>query len=409
MVKTRSIKDETKMITKDRILYVGERQEQFFNAMNEDNVLLVSARNCLDALNILKEKEYIKVIISDYNLSGNTGVFLFDKIQQADLKRKTSFILLSEKFNKSIYKASFSKGINDYFVLGSTDLKQIVSKAKFLNLQHEKEVNHSKETLKNKSFRIPWTKRVFDIVFASIALLMLSPLLLIVMLAIRLESKGKVYYIAKRVGRKTFDFYKFRSMRTGSDALLETLAKEKNQYASNENTIPLSEDCPKCSKLPFNTTCSPLLFNGEKEICEYWFHQQKAAVQKNNATFIKIEDDPRITKVGKFIRNTSIDELPQLINVLKGDMSIVGNRPLPVYEAEQLTKDELSERFLAPAGITGLWQVALRGKGGKMSEEERIRLDIEYADLFREGNYSLWYDIKLILRTIPALLQSDTV
>jgi len=113
--------------------------------------------------------------------------------------------------------------------------------------------------------------------------------------------------------------------------------------------------------------------------------------------------------VGKFIRNTSIDELPQLINVLKGDMSIVGNRPLPVYEAELLTIEKMSKRFLAPAGITGLWQVELRGKGGDMSEDERKRLDNEYADHFAGDNYSFWYDIGLILRTIPALLQKDTV
>ena len=124
---------------------------------------------------------------------------------------------------------------------------------------------------------------------------------------------------------------------------------------------------------------------------------------------MKIVDDPRITRVGKFIRNTSIDELPQLINVIKGDMSIVGNRPLPVYEAELLTEDALSKRFLAPAGITGLWQVELRGKGGNMSEEERKRLDNEYADHFRGNNFSFWYDIKLILRTIPALLQRSAV
>jgi lipopolysaccharide/colanic/teichoic acid biosynthesis glycosyltransferase len=85
---------------------------------------------------------------------------------------------------------------------------------------------------------------------------------------------------------------------------------------------------------------------------------------KNNSTFVKIIDDPRVTKVGKFIRNTSIDELPQLINVLKGDMSIVGNRPLPVYEAELITAGDLSKGFSA-SGITGLWQVELRGKGGK--------------------------------------------
>ena len=90
-------------------------------------------------------------------------------------------------------------------------------------------------------------------------------------------------------------------------------------------------------------------------------------------------------------------------------MSIVGNRPLPVYEAELLTGDDLSKRFLAPAGITGLWQVELRGKGGNMSEEERKRLDNEYADHFRGNNFSFWYDIKLILRTIPALLQKSAV
>jgi lipopolysaccharide/colanic/teichoic acid biosynthesis glycosyltransferase len=144
-------------------------------------------------------------------------------------------------------------------------------------------------------------------------------------------------------------------------------------------------------------------------ICDYWFNIQKREAAKNSSTFVKILDDPRVTKVGKFIRNTSIDELPQLINVLKGDMSIVGNRPLPVYEAELITGDEISKRFLAPPGITGLWQVELRGKGGNMSEEERMRLDNEYADHFKGDNYSFWYDIKLILRTIPALLQKGSV
>ena len=121
-------------------------------------------------------------------------------------------------------------------------------------------------------------------------------------------------------------------------------------------------------------------------------------------TFIKIKDDPRVTKVGKFIRNTSIDELPQLLNVLKGDMSIVGNRPLPLYEAEMLTSDDWSERFMGPAGITGLWQVEKRGKKGAMSEEERKALDNQYA-----RTYSFWGDIKLILRTIPAVFQKENV
>ena len=189
------------------------------------------------------------------------------------------------------------------------------------------------------------------------------------------------------------------------------MAKEKNQYNTEQvdSKINLDKPCPRCSELPSGEFCSPNLHIGENKICDYWYNYQKNEINSKTSTFIKISDDPRITKVGKFIRNTSIDELPQFINVLIGDMSIVGNRPLPVYEAELLTGDDLSKRFLAPPGITGLWQVELRGKGGQMSEEERMRLDIEYADLFQGKNYSLWYDIKLILRTIPALLQSDTV
>jgi len=200
-------------------------------------------------------------------------------------------------------------------------------------------------------------------------------------------------------------------MRVGADAELNKLAKDKNQYAASnqQSEIDFSKPCPRCAKLPNGDTCSPLLHIGPHRICDFWHNNQKKEILKSKSAFIKIANDPRITKVGKFIRNTSIDELPQLINVIKGDMSIVGNRPLPVYEAEQLTQDDMSKRFLAPAGITGLWQVELRGRGGVMSEDERKRLDNEYAEHFVNGNYSFWYDVKLMLRTIPALFQKDTV
>ena len=119
--------------------------------------------------------------------------------------------------------------------------------------------------------------------------------------------------------------------------------------------------------------------------------------------FFKIKNDPRITRLGSFLRNTSLDELPQLINVLKGDMSIVGNRPLPLYEAATLTTNEWAERFMAPAGITGLWQVNKRGKP-EMSVEERINLDITYA-----RDKSFIKDILIIANTPSALLQKTNV
>jgi len=393
------------------ILYVGSSPEAYMQCAKENNVIIISVVNGLEAISILNNSDDIKVIISNYNLPGNDGIFLYDQIKDDSKLCMIPFILVSEEFNNQIYKVAFNKGINDYFVSTSTQAEQIIHKAKSLHLQ---KVNHTEvnEVVKQKlSYKVPLSKRVFDIVFASLALLILSPILLIIMLAIRLESKGKVYYIAKRVGRKTFDFYKLRSMRTGSDKLLNNLAKEKNQYNTGKTETIVSEEseCTRCNSLPEGEYCSQVLHEGIDKICDYWYNHQKKEIQKNNSTFIKIVDDPRVTKVGKIIRNTSIDELPQLINVIKGDMSIVGNRPLPVYEAELLTQDALSKRFLAPAGITGLWQVELRGKGGDMSEEERMQLDNKYADYFTGKNYSFWYDIKIILKTIPALLQKSAV
>lgn len=396
------------------ILYIGNLRD-YFN-LDSKNCSIMILENSLKATKYLQSNKKLDAIICDYNLPGNTGVFLYDWIRAQSEFDSIPFVLLSKEFSVDVYKNAFKKKIDDFYVTTITDPNYILNRIEFL-CAHRKPIS-KKETIKVKvkvkeeGYKMPVSKRIFDILVASSVLLVASPFLLLILLAIRLESKGKVYYISKRVGRKTFDFYKLRSMRTGSDELLKKLAAEKNQYKKEEiksEDSTLDIPCPKCSALPEGESCSPIMYIDTHQICDYWFNVQKRESAKNNSTFVKIVDDPRITKVGKFIRNTSIDELPQLINVLKGDMSIVGNRPLPVYEAEMLTGDDLSKRFLAPPGITGLWQVELRGKGGNMSEEERMRLDNEYADQFVGDNYSFWYDIKLILRTIPALFQSDTV
>jgi lipopolysaccharide/colanic/teichoic acid biosynthesis glycosyltransferase len=119
--------------------------------------------------------------------------------------------------------------------------------------------------------------------------------------------------------------------------------------------------------------------------------------------FFKLSDDPRVTRFGKFLRNTSLDELPQFINVFLGHMSLVGNRPLPLYEAQELTTDEYAARFMAPAGITGLWQVKKRGSLN-MSAEERINIDIAYA-----AKCDFATDLWIIANTPSALLQKANV
>ncbi|MDJ1501463.1 sugar transferase [Xanthocytophaga agilis] len=250
--------------------------------------------------------------------------------------------------------------------------------------------------------KIKWDKRLFDIFFSALALICLLPLFAIIAILIKVGSKGPVFYYSYRVGTgyKIFKFWKFRSMRTDADQLLDSL-KGQNQYASAvKTTTPVATVCAECDKI--GKPCSALLIDEKGTLmCENSYKEMKK--QQVKPAFLKIKDDPRITKVGKFIRNTSIDELPQLYNVLTGDMSIVGNRPLPLYEAEKLTTDQFATRFNAPAGITGLWQVSKRGKGN-MSEEERIALDNNYAQ-----NHSLKRDLGILLRTIPALFQKESV
>jgi len=393
-----------------RILYIGSTPEYFETVDQKDNIILTAVENNLMAVNYLSANNLADAVVCDYNLPGQNGFFLFNWFRQQARFNNIPFILLSNDFNQEVFKTAFSKKVDDYIITAGKLPAELISRLQFLCSFRKN--NHAPVSFQPsaEAYKMPLSKRIFDITVASFALLLASPFLLLVILAIRLESKGKVYYTAKRVGRKTFDFYKLRSMRTGSDELLKKLAKEKNQYnRSTAQQDDANTTCPRCSKLPEGRYCSPLMYVDTYQVCDYWHNYQKKETAKNSSAFVKIVNDPRVTRVGKFIRNTSIDELPQLINVIKGDMSIVGNRPLPVYEAELLTEDALSKRFLAPAGITGLWQVELRGKGGNMSEEERKRLDNEYADHFRGNNFSFWYDIKLILRTVPALLQKSAV
>ncbi len=250
-----------------------------------------------------------------------------------------------------------------------------------------------------KTFHLPLWKRTFDILFSSIATLILSPLLIATAIAIRLESKGPIIYKSKRVGSNylIFDFLKFRSMYTNADKHLKDF-NTLNQYKQEEEDIwgetPLISDDTEEEEI--------LLISDDFVISEDDYIHQKSKEQSN--AFVKLENDPRITKVGRFIRKYSIDELPQLINIIKGDMSIVGNRPLPLYEAELLTSDDHIDRFMGPAGLTGLWQVEKRGEAGKLSADERKLLDIRYAKTF-----SFWLDIKIILKTVTAFVQKENV
>jgi len=192
-------------------------------------------------------------------------------------------------------------------------------------------------------------KRALDFFASLILLIILTPLFLVTSLSIKLTSPGPVFFIHKRVGlnKRRFRLYKFRTM--VRDA-------EKMQTALEQ----------------LNEVSGPVF---------------------------KIKNDPRITRIGKFLRKTSIDELPQLINVLKGDMSLVGPRPLPIRDYNGFDKDWQRRRFSIRPGITCLWQIDGRST---IPFEKWMKLDMEYID-----NWSLRLDFKILVKTIPIVLRGS--
>jgi len=226
--------------------------------------------------------------------------------------------------------------------------------------QHARMLNGSR----NKHF-YSFCKRLIDVVLATILLILLAPLLLIIAILIKLDSPGPIFFTQERVGTRrklyngrpvwevqNFRVYKFRSMVQNADQSVH----QAYIKAFVEGTAERSEE------------------DGRK---------------------FKLTNDPRITRMGRILRKTSLDELPQLINVLKGEMSLVGPRPVPTYEVAEY-QEWHHERLAALPGITGYWQVYGRCQ---VSFEEMIEMDIEYI-----RNQSLWLDLNILWLTVPAVL-----
>lgn len=205
-----------------------------------------------------------------------------------------------------------------------------------------------------------WTqggKRLFDVALASLCLLLLSPLLAIVALLVRRTSPGPALFRQVRLGRnrRPFVLYKFRSMYEGSS----------NEMHKAYVSELLTADQPPVG---------------------------------GRQGLYKLEDDPRITRIGRFLRQTSIDELPQLINVIRGEMSLVGPRPMLPWEAELITPEH-SQRFSVLPGLTGLWQVSGRSS---LTMRQALDLDVEYAQ-----TQSFLLDLGILLRTVPVVLSTN--
>lgn len=192
-------------------------------------------------------------------------------------------------------------------------------------------------------------KRTFDVIIALALLPLLIPLFLLIAIIIKLDSSGPVFFVQERIGcrRRRFRLYKFRTMVRGAEEMLKDIEH------LNEKEWPI----------------------------------------------FKIKNDPRMTRVGKWLRRTSLDELPQFINVIKGDLSLVGPRPMSVRDVMGLGEDWPERRFSVKPGMTGLWQVSGRSN---LSFNQWMQLDLEYVD-----NWSFALDLKILLKTIPAVISGE--
>ena len=200
---------------------------------------------------------------------------------------------------------------------------------------------------KSKVKTYDFVKRIIDIIISSIGLIICLPIFIIIALLIKIDSKGPVFFKHKRIGKhgKKLEIYKFRTM-----------------------------------------------IDNAEEAMKYFTEEQKKEFKEN----FKLENDPRVTRIGKILRKTSLDELPQIINILKGEMSIIGPRPVVKNELEKYGKNQ--ERFLSVApGLTGYW--AANGRSD-VSYEERMALELYYVD-----NRSLLLDLKIFLKTIGSVLR----
>ena len=388
------------------LLYIGKDKGFLSKFGKIEGVQMIYAQNYKDAVIIctsLKARKNIIVLHEQGSINDDiTHITFFRKKFY-----QTYIVLITAGLSKGESDIYLSSSINDT-ISPSITTEQLKQKIDLINKRQELLYTRERNKKEVKRFILPTWKRIFDIIFASVALIILSPVFLIIAIAIRWESKGNIIYKSKRVGTNysIFEFLKFRSMYVDADKKLKDLA-DQNQYLS-DSVSDTTEDFSMegLGNLMFGDdgviNDDSMLVSDDFIIPEGEFASKQTALQ--DSPFVKIEKDPRVTKVGRVLRKYSLDELPQLINILKGDMSVVGNRPLPLYEAERLTNDDSIERFMAPAGLTGLWQVEKRGDSGKLSAKERKELDLKYG---REFSFGL--DMKILFKTLTAFVQKGDV
>jgi lipopolysaccharide/colanic/teichoic acid biosynthesis glycosyltransferase len=335
------------MENKLSILYVGQTIGVISQLNSYDNIVLIACNNKQEAINALMTSTLPDAILCENLLSDGNSIEWHEQLRRNPAFSKIAFILLSHEFDENLFKEAFQNRIDDFFVVPIPPVETLMERLVFLEQYRQKSRVSQQETSEDVTFKIPVKKRIFDLVVAFSLLWILWPILFLVAIAIRLESPGAFFHKSVRCGRfaKVFYLYTFRTRQPDFDSTVK-------------------------NKIPISDMNYPAL---------------------------------RVSHVGRILKSTGFDKLLQLINVIKGDMSIVGNDPLSLYEAENVGKDPMAAiRFFAPVGIISPWQV-FSPRSGSLNEHERIRIDNAYADQFLKGFYSIRYDLALIIRRIISI------
>jgi lipopolysaccharide/colanic/teichoic acid biosynthesis glycosyltransferase len=345
--------------------------------LNNNNFNIIMYNHIDDAIEDLKNIKFDVIllysenivlnenILTSLNNLNNTHLYL---ITNDIIKDEKIFIYYSDIFNYKNYNELFNKLL-------------ILHKIKNAPLQKIKPITYTYNINPN------FIKRSFDIIISLIVIILLSPIFIITMIIIYFEDKSNIFYNSKRVFSKfrIYYLYKFRTMITNADSKLFNMS-DLNEYDS----------CVIENDISYQNNEITLYADRMQKILE----SEYLKYENSKPIFHKLKSDPRVTKIGEKLRSTSIDELPQLFNILKGHMSIVGNRPLPIYEAIKLTTDDKIARFLAPAGLTGLWQIK-KQNNKIITQHERIELDNYYAQ-----HRTFLMDLLIIFKTFKVLLHT---
>lgn len=288
-----------------------------------------------------------------YKIAGNSNCQSLDKLNRLQTLEKINNLGVTEvlvswnairnrMFICWLFQAS---GIMVHIV--PMELKPIYRDTVFHNIGGMTCLSFVSPALTGRDF---WLKRLFDICFASVFLIFTFPIYIVIAIAIKLDSPGSIFYRQTRIGLsgKSFQVWKFRTMRSDADKL------QKELEALNEN---------------------------------------------KDGVLFKIKDDPRITRVGKFLRRYSLDELPQLFNVVLGEMSLVGPRPLPTRDVDKFSERHFIRQEVLP-GVTGMWQVS--GRSDIIDFDQVMKLDLGYIE-----NWSLWLDFQILVKTVQVVLNKE--